>query len=212
MKELLSPGFLDYKEIYVLSPNINTKEYQFLKHGFEHNINREILLEIFSSLNNFRLNQIPEVLETTAQNLTPELKQNITSVFTSKKEELPTIREMNPDLSKLFIFDDLAGDGEFQDIIRNFYSKGRPNNCMCIYITQQFSEIQPKSIRDNCSNLILFKTAGCSFDKVYSDMAREVMENKKEFKILCERIWRDKYAYVYINKINDFIINDIFSE
>ena len=27
MKELLTPGFLDYKEIYVLYPNINTKEY-----------------------------------------------------------------------------------------------------------------------------------------------------------------------------------------
>ena len=45
LKELLTPGFLDYKEIYVLSPNINTKEYQFLKHGFKHNINKEILLE-----------------------------------------------------------------------------------------------------------------------------------------------------------------------
>ena len=81
---------------------------------------------------------------------------------------------------------------------------------MCIYITQQFSEVHPKSIRDNCSNLTLFKTAGCSFDKVYSDMAREVMENKKELKILCERIWRDKHAYVYINKNADLITNDIF--
>ena len=53
MKELLTPGFLDYKEIYVLSPNINTKEYQFLKHGFEHNINKEILLEFFPNLNKF---------------------------------------------------------------------------------------------------------------------------------------------------------------
>ena len=43
-------------------------------------------------------------------------------------------------------------------------------------------------------------------------MAREVMENKKEFEILCERIRRDKYAYVYINKIDDLTINDIFSE
>ena len=34
LKELLTPGFLDYKEIYVLSPNINTKEYQFLKTWF----------------------------------------------------------------------------------------------------------------------------------------------------------------------------------
>ena len=76
MKELLTPGFLDYKEIYVLSPNINTKEYQFLKHGFKHNTNKEILLEIFTNLNKFRLNQIPEVLETIAQNLSLELKQN----------------------------------------------------------------------------------------------------------------------------------------
>ena len=106
------------------------------------NINKEILLEFFPNLNKFRLNQIPEVLETIAQNLPPELKQNnIKAVFTSKKEELPTIKEMNPDLPKLFIFDDLAGDREFQDIIRNFYSKGRPNICMCIYITQQFSEV-----------------------------------------------------------------------
>ena len=105
---------------------------------------------------------------------------------------------MNPDLPKLFIFDDLAGDREFHNIIRNFYSKGRPNNCMCIYITQQFSEVQPKSIRDNCSNLILFKTADCSFDKVYSDMAREVMENKKEFKISCERIFAEINMLLYI--------------
>ena len=143
------------------------------------------------------------MLEIIAPNVLPDMRQNnIKSVFTSKKEELPTIREMNPDLPILFIFDDLAGDQEFQDIIRNFYSKGRPNNCMCIYINQQFAEVQPKSIRDICSNFILFKTAGCSLDKVYSDMVRKVMENKKEFKILCERIWRDKYAYAYINKID----------
>ena len=45
-------------------------------------------------------------------------------------------------------------------------------------------------------------------------MAREVMENIRifKFKILCERIWRDKYAYIYINKIDDLINNDIFSE
>ena len=134
LKELLTPRFLDYKEIYVLSPNISTKEYQFLKHGFEHKINKAILLEIFPNLNKFRLNQISEVLEIVAQNISPELKQNnIKSVFTSKKKELPTIKEMNPDLPILFIFDDLAGDREFQDLIRNFYSKGRPNNCVYLY-------------------------------------------------------------------------------
>ena len=51
------------------------------------------------------------MLEIIAQNISPELKQNnIKSVFTLKKEQLPTIKEMNPDQPKLFIFDDLAGD------------------------------------------------------------------------------------------------------
>ena len=54
LKELLTPRFLDYKEIYILPPNINTKEYQFLKLGFEHNISKEILLEIFPNLSKFR--------------------------------------------------------------------------------------------------------------------------------------------------------------
>ena len=35
---------------FVLSPE---EEYQFLKHGFEHNINKEILLEFFPNLNKF---------------------------------------------------------------------------------------------------------------------------------------------------------------
>ena len=79
-----------------------------------------------------------------------------------------------------------------------------------IYLTQQLSEVQPKSIRENTTSLILFKTAGDSFDKVYKDMVKEVMENKNDFKILANRIWRNKHSYVYINKIDDIITNNIF--
>ena len=41
-------------------------------------------------------------------------------------------------------------------------------------------------------------------------MVKEVMENKNDFKILTDRIWRNKYSYVYINKIDDIITNNIF--
>ena len=137
-------------------------------------------------------------------------QNNIRTVFTSVKEDLPTIQEMNDDTKKLFVFDDLSGDKEFRENIRRFFSKGRPINCQAIYLTQQFSEVQPKSIRENTTNLILFKTAGDSFDKVYKDMVKEVMENKNDFKILANRIWRNKHSYVYINKIDDIITNNIF--
>ena len=33
--ELLTPNFLDYEELYVLSPDIHQKEYQFLKKDLE---------------------------------------------------------------------------------------------------------------------------------------------------------------------------------
>ena len=211
IQELLTPDFLDYEELYVLSPNIHQKEYQFLKLGFEMNIDKSVLLEFFPRLNKFRINQLEEVFKIICENLSSDLKQNnVNATFTSKKEDLPTIKEMNSDIKKLFIFDDIAGDVEFREITRQFFSKGRPNNCQAIYLTQQFSEVQPKSIRENTTNLILFKTSGDSFDKVYKDMAKEVMENKNEFRILAQRIWRKKYAYVFINKVDEIITNNIF--
>ena len=124
MKELLAPGFLDDKELYVLSPNINTKEYQFLKHGFEYNINKEVLLEFFPQLKIFRLNRLEDSMKVIGDNTNPSLKQNdIKNCIYFKERRFPIIKEMNADLPKLFIFDDLSGDREFQETIRNFYCK-----------------------------------------------------------------------------------------
>ena len=133
--ELLTPNFLDYEELYVLSSNIHQKEYQFLKKGFEKHFDKKVLLEFFPRLNKFRKEQFDEVFEIIENNLSYEMKQNnIRTVFTSVKEDLPTIQEMNDDTKKLFVFDDLSGDKEFRENIRRFFSKGRPNNCQAIYL------------------------------------------------------------------------------
>ena len=117
---------------------------------------------------------------------------------------------MNSDIKKLFVFDDVAGDKEYSNLIKSFFSKGRPNNCQSIYLTQQFSEVQPKSIRENTSCLALFKTAGDSFDKVYKDMVKEVMEEKSDFRLMCNKVWQERHSYIYINKIDNIINNDMF--
>ena len=94
----LTPDILDYEELYVLSPNIHQKEYQFLKIGFDKHIDKSVLLNFFPRLNRFRINQLDEVFEIIDNNLASDLKQNnIRTVFTSKKEDLPTIKEMNDD-------------------------------------------------------------------------------------------------------------------
>jgi hypothetical protein len=209
LQQLLTPGFLDYEQLYVLSPNINQKEYIFLKLGFEHNLPKDIMLELFPKINKFRVEQLPEVIQLVSQ-ANFDNPTNIRTVFTNNKADLPLISEMDANTKKMFVFDDLAGDKEFENIIKNFFSKGRPNNCQSIYLTQQFSEVQPKSIRENTTCLSLFKTAGNSFDKVYSDMAKEVMENKKDFRAICDRAWKDKYAYIFINKIDDLLTSKLF--
>ena len=88
---------------------IHQKEYQFLKRSFEKHIDKKPLLEFFPRLNKFRKDQLDEVFEITYGNLMSDLKQNnIRTVFTSKKEDLPTIKEMNNDVKKnFFVFDDL---------------------------------------------------------------------------------------------------------
>ena len=48
--ELLTPKFLDYEELYVLSPNIHQKEYQFLKKGFEKHFDKKSIIRIFSEI------------------------------------------------------------------------------------------------------------------------------------------------------------------
>ena len=82
------------------------KNDQFLKLGFERNIDKSVLLEFFPRLNKFRINQLEEVLKLISNNLSPDLKQNnIKANFTSKKEDLPTIGEMNSGTKQLFMFD-----------------------------------------------------------------------------------------------------------
>ena len=51
---------------------------------------------------------------------------------------------MDATTKKLFVFDDLAEIKAFYNVIENFSSKGRSNNCQAMYLTQQFSEVQSK--------------------------------------------------------------------
>ena len=62
-----------------------------MKIGFDKQIDKSVLLNFFPRLNKFRINQL-KVFEIIDNNLTSDLKQNnIRAVFTSKKEDLPTI-------------------------------------------------------------------------------------------------------------------------
>lgn len=208
LKELCTPKYLDIEELYILSPNIQQKEYQFVKLGFQNNLSKQTMLNFSPCLDKFRTDQLKEVVELIKEN-DPCEKSNIKIMLTKKKEELPLIGESNANTKKALVMDDLVGEKEFIDLMKRFCSKGRPSNWQTVVLAQEFSQI-PKNVRENTTCLCLFKTSGDSFDKVYKDMVKEIYENKTEFRMMCNRIWREKYSYVFINKIDEIISNDMF--
>ena len=44
-QQILKPDFIDYKELYFISPELSKKENIFLKMGFENKFKKDILFE-----------------------------------------------------------------------------------------------------------------------------------------------------------------------
>ena len=65
-------------------------------------------------------------------------------------------------------------------------------------------------IRRQASCISAFKTLGDSFDKLYKDMVKEVGPNKQKFMAYAQCTWCEKYNYIYCNKIDEVMTNNIF--
>ena len=98
---------------------------------------------------------------------------------------------------------------EYKDLINRLVLDGRSKNCQVILLAQDFKQIEP-TIRRQASCISAFKTSGDSFDKLYKDMIKEVEPNKQKIMAYAQRIWREKYSYVYVNKIDEVMTNIIF--
>jgi len=59
-------------------------------------------------------------------------------------------------LLKEVIFYDFVLDRKHQDVIADYFVRGRHRNCSCIYISQSYYDI-PKTIRLNASHCAFFK-------------------------------------------------------
>ena len=111
---------------------------------------------------------------------------------------------------KLFVIDDCGGKNEYNDLINRLVLDGRSKNCQIILLAQDFIQISA-TIRRQASCICAFKHSGDSLDKLYKDMIKEVQPNKKNFIAYSQRIWDTKYKYVYCNKIDEIINDNVFS-
>ena len=209
--QLLKPDFIDYKEFYFISPELTKKENMFLKMGFEKQFTKEVLFATVLKYGKFKTEQFEDFWTVVDQNTPEEFKNsNIKCVFTKKATDIPLINEFD-ETPKLFIIDDCGGKNEYKNLINRLVMDGRSKNCQIILIAQDFIQINP-TIRRQASCISAFKHSGDSLDRLYNEMIKEVQPNKTDFITYAQRIWSEKHKYVYVNKIDEIITNDIFVE
>ena len=125
-----------------------------------------------------------------------------------KATDIPLVDEFD-ETPKLFLIDDYAGKNEYKDLINRLVLDGRSKNCQVILLAQDFKQIEP-TIRRQASCISAFKTSGDSFDKLCKDMVKEVEPNKHKFMACAQRTWCEKYNYIYCNKIDEVMTDNIF--
>ena len=78
------------------------------------------------------------------------------SFWSDTLEDAIPVDELSPENRNLVIFDDFVLDRKHQDVISDYFVRGRHRNCSCIYISQSYYDI-PKIIRTNSSHVAIFK-------------------------------------------------------
>lgn len=100
----------------------------------------------------------------------------------------------------VMIFDDVAC--EKQDNIRAYFCMGRHRDVDSIYLCQTYSRIPKHLIRDNTNFLVIFRQDDLNLRHIYDDHVNTDM-TFHEFHQLCAVCWKDKYAFLAIDKDSD---------
>ena len=197
LKMLLENGWLDYNELYVYSKSLHQPEYKILKAGFDKGYSKSDIVKMFNDSNNINV-----TVDEYVKKLPTKCKSKITVAFYENFESIPDPSELNCDKRSLFIFDDVMLEKK-QNTSESFFTRGRHNNCSCIYISQNYHKLPRQTIRTNANVFVLFSQSKKDLQHIHDDYVGSDM-SWNEFKQYTEKI-RD-HSFLVINK--DF---DIFS-
>lgn len=77
------------------------------------------------------------------------------STFSSSKEDIIDVDDLDSDEQNLIIFDDFLTEKD-QSLIEDLFIRGRKKNCSIIYLTQSYFTT-PKDIRLQCNYFIIYQ-------------------------------------------------------
>ena len=208
---LLEPDFIDYNNLLIFTTTTNQQEYQLLYHGFSNGLTKEQIASIAINQKDFKGVPIP-ILCKTFHELTQQSNLNILPISVQLSDNINNIPPPDKlDINKkhLIIFDDCINNMN-QSVMNSYYSRSRHNSCNCIYLSQSYFDLD-RSIRLNANFVILFKLSKRNLNDVYNSVVGTIMP-KDRFTLLAENTWSNKYQYIAVDRENDKIIIDVFTD
>jgi len=210
LKMLLTPGFIDYDSLTVFSTTINQPEMILLKTAFDEGLTKENIIEIFQNQDKYYDKTIAEVVNIFSTKLntkanTPWVKTS----FSSESSKITLPNNLKPKNGKhLIIFDDVINNKN-QDVMKQYFTRGRHNNCNCIYLSQNYFDLDKNNIRNNSNFFIFFKLSKRDKDLIYQNVFSTSLD-KDTYEEICNDFWKDKYGYIAYNRDNEEIMEEVF--
>ena len=190
---LLQPGWLDYNHLYVFGKSLHQKEYQILKKGFEEQLSKRQITNLFCQQDLLTKANLSPLEVITDYNGVKE--GGIKAEFFNDCGSIPDPKDLKLTEKNLLILDDcFLGK---QSKAEAYYTRGRHNNCDILYISQNYFRLPRHTIRENANFIILFPQDAKNLGHIHADHCSDI--TKDEFKELCSKTWAIKHNFVTID-------------
>jgi len=195
---LLQPGWLDYSKLSVFGKSLFQPEYTILKKGFQEQLPKRVVMNLFENQNEIQQEQIsPSVLiGELANDQRPCSKEPTECNFYESADDAPDPRELSPEKKNLMIFDHLLL--QKQNKCEAYYVRERHSNCDCLYLSQNYFKLPCETIRENANFFCLFLQDQNNIDHIFNDHVSQDM-TKEQFKKLCKTAWSKPHNFVVID-------------
>jgi len=170
---LMKERLLNYSHVYVYSSTLHQAAYVHLKNYYE------ALEKIIQQ----KLNQSVQIAH-----------------FFEADDEIQNPSELDKNKNHVMIFDDVMMSN--QDVIKDYFCRGRHNNVNVFYLCQSLHKIAKHCIRDNANMFILFRQDDKTLKYFHETHISGDMPFI-EFKEFCDVAWRKRHGFVVINIWDD---------
>lgn len=114
--------------------------------------------------------------------------------FNSDMDQIPSFEDCEP--NSLVVFDDCILEDQTE--IKKFFTMGRHKKISCVYLSQAYTMVDKKVIRNNLNFLCVFKQSNTYIRKLFDEVVFGDMEFDA-FLAMCFKAWKVRFGFLAID-------------